>query len=63
MKTTKGFVRKHLFTKSTVKPLLSGHLRDLPKRFVKTAQCLLTINNQQLPCTAKKFDVVKGRFD
>ena len=57
----------------TVKPLLSGHLQDLPKvgvggRFIegvrlievlKIAQCLLTINIQRLLCTVIKFYVVK----
>ena len=53
-----------------MKPLLSGHLRDLSKRplnrgcplkkgFVKIAQCLLTINFHLLLCTVMKFHVVK----
>ena len=49
-----------------MKPLLSGHLRDLPKRplnrgcpLVKIAQCLLTINFQRLLCTVINFHVVK----
>ena len=54
-----------------MKPLLSGHLRDLPKcplnrwcpfhkgTNVKIAQCLLTINIQQLLCTVMKLHVVK----
>ena len=59
--------------KITVKPLLSGHLQDLPKvgqggRFIegdrlievlKIAQCLLTINIQRLLCTVIKFYVDK----
>ena len=54
---------------STVKPLLSGHLRDLPSvlliesvrliRVVKIAQCLLRINIQRLLCTVIKLHVVK----
>ena len=45
---------------STVKPLLSGHLRTFPSvRFVKIAQCLLTINIQWLLCTVIKFHVVE----
>ena len=47
-----------------MKPLLSGHLPDLPKcplnrGFVKIAHCLLTINIQRLLCTVIKFHVVK----
>ena len=42
-----------------MKPLLSGHLRDLPKSFVKVAQCLLTIKFQRLLCTVMRFHVVK----
>ena len=49
-----------------MKPLLSGHLRDLPKcplnrgcSLVKIAQCLLTINFQWLLCTVINFHVVK----
>ena len=45
-----------------MKPLLSGHFRDLlkcPLNFAKTAQRLLTINTQRLLCTVIKFDVVK----
>ena len=52
-----------------VRPLLSGHLRDLPKcpliiiliegvrliEVVKIAQCLLTINIQWLLCTMIKL--------
>ena len=54
---------------NTVKPLLSGHLRDLPSvlliesvrliRVVKIAQCLLRINIQRLLCTVIKLHVVK----
>ena len=54
---------------SAVKPLLSGHLRDLPSvlliesvrliRVVKIAQCLLRINIQRLLCTVRKLHVVK----
>ena len=50
-----------LYVQNTVKPLLSGHLRDLPKCpinrsfLVKIAQCLLTINIQHLLCTVIKF--------
>ena len=47
-----------------VKPLLSGHLRDLSKcplniEVVKIAQCFLTINIQRLLCTVIKLHVVK----
>ena len=56
-----------------MKPLLSGHLRDLPKspliriliegvrliEVVKIAQCLLTINIQWLFCTMIKLHIVK----
>ena len=46
----------------TLKPLLSGHLRDLPKwppnRGCKSG-ALLTINFQLLLCTVIKFHVVK----
>ena len=49
-----------------MKPVLSGHLRDLPKcplnrgcPLVKIAQCLLTINFQRLLCTVINFHVVK----
>ena len=56
-----------------VKPLLSGHLPDLPKcpliiiliegvrliEVVKIAQCLLTINIQWLLCTMTKLHIVK----
>ena len=49
-----------------MKPLLSGHLRDLSKcplnrgcPLVKIAQCLLTINFQRLLCTVINFHVVK----
>ena len=49
-----------------MKPLLSGHLPDLPKcplnrgcLLVKIAQCLLTINFQRLLCTVINFHVVK----
>ena len=49
-----------------MKPLLSGHLRDLPKcplnrgcPLVKIAQCLLTINFQRLLCTVINFQCVK----
>ena len=49
--------------KSTVKPLLSGHLRTFPSvrliEVVKIAQCLLTINIQRLRCTRIKLHVVK----
>ena len=59
--------------KITVKPLLSGHLQGLPKvggggcfiegvrliEVLKIAQCLLTINIQQLLFTVIKFYVVK----
>ena len=54
---------------NTVKPLLSGHLRDLPKcplnrgcplnKGCKIAQCSLTINIQLLLCTVIKLHVVK----
>ena len=44
---------------TTVKPLLSGHLWDLPKWFVKIVQCLLMINIQWLLCTVIKLHVVK----
>ena len=54
---------------NTVKPLLSGHLQDLPKcllnrgvrliRVVKIVQCLLMINIQRLLCTVIKLHVVK----
>ena len=50
-----------LYVQNTVKPLLSGHLRDLPKCplnrgfLVKVAQCLLTINIQHLLFTVIKF--------
>ena len=45
---------------STGKLLLSGHLWDLPlcpvtEKFVKIAQCLLTINIQRLLCAVIKF--------
>ena len=49
----------------TVKPLLSGHLRDLPKCLLNRG-CPLnrgfkncTFNIQQLLCTVKKLHVVK----
>ena len=57
-----------------MKPLLSGHLQDLPKvgggagffiegvrliEVLKIAQCLLTINIQRLLFTVIKFYVVK----
>ena len=56
--------------KSTVKPLLSGHLHNLPKcrlnrgcplkrGFLTFVQCLLTMNLQRLLCTVLKFHVVK----
>ena len=47
----------------TVKPLLSGHLRDLPKcplnRGCKNCALLRTINFQRLLCTVIKSHVVK----
>ena len=58
-----------------MRPLLSGHLRDLPKcplnracplnrdQVVKIAQCLLTINIQRLLCTVVKLNVVKEAFE
>ena len=56
--------------KSTVKPLLSGHLHDLPKcrlnrgcplnrGLLTIVQCLLMMNLQRLLCTVLKFHVVK----
>ena len=43
-----------------MKSLLSGHLRTFSSvRFVKIAQCLLTINIQWLLCTVIKFHVVE----
>ena len=46
---------------STVKSLLSGHLRTFPSvRFVKIAPCLLTINIQCLLCTVIKFHDVEA---
>ena len=54
---------------NTVKPLLSGHLRDLPKcplnrgcplnKGCKIAQCLLNINIQLLLFTVIKLHVVE----
>ena len=58
---------------NNVKPLLTRHLRDLPKcpliiiliegvrliEVVKIAQCLLTINIQWLLCTVIKLHIVK----
>ena len=56
-----------LYVQNTVKPLLSGHLRDLPKCpinrgcplnggfLLKIAQCLLTINIQHLLCSVIEF--------
>ena len=58
---------------NNVKPLLTRHLRDLPKcpliiiliegvcliEVVKIAQCLLTINIQWLLCTVIKLRIVK----
>ena len=58
-------------SENTVKPLLGGNLRDLPKcllniiegvrltEVVKIAQCLLTISIQRLLCTVIKLHVVK----
>ena len=45
-----------------MKPLLNGHLRDLPVRLievVKIAQCLLTTKIQRLLRTVIKLHVVK----
>ena len=42
-----------------MKPLLSGHFRLIEARFVKIAQCLVTINLVRLLCTVIKFHVVK----
>ena len=56
---TPGLAKR--FTNSTtVKPLLSGHLRDLPKCPLNRGFKNYTINIQRLLCTVIKFHVVKG---
>ena len=54
------------FLLNTVKPLLSGHLRDLPKcpldrgrKLNRGLRNVITINFQHLLCSVIKFHVVK----